>query len=595
MTQQSNIENLNNNHRGGGARRRISYRTAAFVLAGIFVFSAVIVGVTLGTRGPRDTLAAHQHNFTQVVASGLGGFGGHDFLALDEAGSLFRWVGLEAPVRQGTQTWSQIAFGGNEWGIGIDRTTGWLWRAIAGGSAAPVPIGIASFTSIAASSSNIGGITTGGQLMAWHGQTQTHPWSWTGVGAEATRTDWASLGIVQSNIFAITTGGQLWRIGFDLNWQGNPVGLTAPVRIGSASNWRSISVGNGGGLLLTTNGELHSISVAGVVARIGVASNWASISSDGSNHAAINNAGHLYTWGSGVHGDGTSGARTTPARILSTHTFSQVDVRHGGIARQTNGDVWIWGGILGTSINPAVRHIQGVVTATVQFRNSQNGAALATVSVTGIANTNHTFALPQDVPRPTSPNIGYNFSHWENATVSRNIGNGGALLPHYVTPVFTRYAATATFMLHGGNLGGQLIQYQALYIEGSRITQPRNPFRLGFAFAGWYTAASGGMPFNFAIPRTGEQTIHAQWIPLTGNVVMLHFAGGMRPDETSWAFNSDRPYTLWLPPAGFMNLRPPAFGLTFQGWFTNPEFTGAEQFEVEAGAQGPQEFFGRWV
>ena len=591
------------------------------------MFSAVIVGVTLGTRGPRDTLAAHQHNFVHFTSMGVQG---HSFMALDDNGQVWTWDGLNAPApRSNTIAFSQISGVGSTWGIGICRANGWLYRNIArlniGGWSNEILLSSLPFSTIINSGSYIAGITTAGQLMLWApGDTSWPVNTWTSLGQVGAQTNWVS--VVQggqNQIFAINTLGQLWRIPFSRAFIGGPWQIDTLVQINVGLNFRSFFAGSDSnslsfpneltptmlGAAITTDGQLHrilerrTVGGAGVrfyaASRIGTASDWASISGNG-NFAAINNAGHLFTWGrggSGAWGDGLGASgeiRENPTRILVPHTFSQVHLAGQGMARQTNGDVWIWGASGGTTINPAVRHIQGVVTATVQFRNSQNGANLgAPVSATGVANSTQAFAIPDNVPAPT-PALGYTFSHWNPSVVTRNIGNGGALAPVYVEPVFVRHAIGATFHLNGGQIGTQHTTYTMLFIEGAQTPQPRNPFRLGFSFAGWFTAASGGAPFDFVAPRTTNQTIHAQWIPLTGNVVMLHFAGGLRPDETSWTFNSDRPQTMWLPSAGVMNEFPPAFGQTFLGWYANPEFTGPIQFRVASSASGPQEFFGRW-
>ena len=267
-----------------------------------------------------------------------------------------------------------------------------------------------------------------------------------------------------------------------------------------------------------------------------------------------------------------------------------------GSTPSSQSTLWVNGTMAGDgNPNPSVVFalVQQPISATVPFHNSQTGLFVRNVTVSGMPNTNQMFVLPADTEGPTPP-TGYTFSHWTNTSVTRNIGSGGTLARHYITPNFVRHAVTATFHLNGGGIEDNTTTYQILFISGSHVPQPRNPVRLGFAFAGWFTTAGGDTLFDFTAARSENQTIHAQWEPLTGNVVMLRFAGGLRVEDTVWAFNPDRQFTMRLPSAGYMNEFPPAFGQIFLGWYTNPEFTGTPQYRVQPGATGPQEFFGRW-
>jgi len=67
---------------------------------------------------------------------------------------------------------------------------------------------------------------------------------------------------------------------------------------------------------------------------------------------------------------------------------------------------------------------------------------------------------------------------------------------------------TITFNLHGGtgNLPPQTV------VSGGLATAPTViPTRAGYGFIGWFTAPSGGVPFDFAAPITANTAIHAQW------------------------------------------------------------------------------------
>jgi len=161
----------------------------------------------------------------------------------------------------------------------------------------------------------------------------------------------------------------------------------------------------------------------------------------------------------------------------------------------------------------------------------------------------------------------------------------------------------ATFNLHGGRIGNHDQPYEDMphigaytmpIVDGMRTPRPRDPVRLGYIFTGWFTTYDGDEEFNFITPRTSNQTIHANWEPITGNVVILHLAGGLSHNETVWYFNTSRPYTLRLPGADIMNQNSPVSGQVFLGWFDNVERVGVPVVLIPGDASGPQLLFALW-
>ena len=54
-------------------------------------------------------------------------------------------------------------------------------------------------------------------------------------------------------------------------------------------------------------------------------------------------------------------------------------------------------------------------------------------------------------------------------------------------------------------------------IPGSRLREPAEPSREGFVFDGWYTAAQGGVPYDFSDAVNGDMTLYARWfVPVSG-------------------------------------------------------------------------------
>jgi len=257
-----------------------------------------------------------------------------------------------------------------------------------------------------------------------------------------------------------------------------------------------------------------------------------------------------------------------------------------------------------TQSHPAGHHTLNVtiesipvttVTTTATLRRTDTNATIPW-SNTGAPNLNVTINALTWLGTPTPP-ANHSFDGWSPATRTVNRGNGTNHGILDFTPIFTPLAPTihlARFYLNGGNIDGQIDFYDVPQIDGMRTPQPRNPQKDGYAFRGWFTEQHGGDPFNFLKPKTSNQTIHAQWEQITGNVVILHFAGGLSHNETVWYFNTSRPYTLRLPGADIMNQNPPTPGQVFLGWFDNMERVGVPVVMVDAGASGSQLLWARW-
>jgi len=245
---------------------------------------------------------------------------------------------------------------------------------------------------------------------------------------------------------------------------------------------------------------------------------------------------------------------------------------------------------------PTAQHIVHTnVTTTATLRRTDTNATIPW-SNTGAPNLNVTINALTWLGTPTPP-ANHSFDGWSPATRTVNRGNGTNHGILDFTPIFTPLAPTihlARFYLHGGNIDGQMDFYDVPQIDGMRTPQPRNPQKDGYAFRGWFTEQHGGDPFNFLQPKISNQTIHAQWELLTGNVVILHFAGGLSHNETVWYFNTSRPYTLRLPGADIMNQNPPTPGQVFLGWFDNVERVGVPVVLISGDASGPQLLWARW-
>jgi len=175
-----------------------------------------------------------------------------------------------------------------------------------------------------------------GSLLSWGDNSNSN----LGDGFRTNRSLPAPLGISWSQIFlggglsdetiiALTTDGKLY------GWGNNANGLTgigsvsgttfSPTRIGSASNWTQVFIGDSHALAINSNGELWgwgsnwagqlgngSTSTSATPMRIGTASNWVKASVGTTVSAAINSIGELWVAGTGFFGTGADNPVVIP-------------------------------------------------------------------------------------------------------------------------------------------------------------------------------------------------------------------------------------------------------------------------------------------
>ncbi|MCL2367664.1 MAG: S-layer homology domain-containing protein [Oscillospiraceae bacterium] len=179
--------------------------------------------------------------------------------------------------------------------------------------------------------------------------------------------DWASVAAGGHNA-AIKTDGSLWAWGG--NWvgqlgDGTTIDRDVPVRVGTDTNWASVAVGESSTVALKTDGSLwawggnfHGRLGNGPVewgtpeyetepVRIGTDTDWASVTAGGGHTMAIKADGSLWTWGGNFYGQlghGTWYVGTRPRRIGSdTGWISVAGGRDHTVAVGADGSLWAWG------------------------------------------------------------------------------------------------------------------------------------------------------------------------------------------------------------------------------------------------------------
>jgi alpha-tubulin suppressor-like RCC1 family protein len=269
------------------------------------------------------------------------------------------------PGQVGTATdWQSISAGANMLAI---RSSGalWAWGANFNGAVgdgtqfsryAPVPIGTATWQQ-AASKGHSMGIRPDGSLWAWGANSQ------------------GQLGLGTSNY-----------------------GLLSPLRVGTATNWQSVALGDGYTLAIRTDGTLWTwggnyFGQLGdgtnvdhqVPQQVGTATNWQSVSAGGNWSVAIRTDGTLWAWGSGFLGNGSAGPSATPVQVGTATNWQSVAVGYShALAIRTDGTLWSWGsnfqGALGNGqpfYSPQPILIYGMPLATKAGRALAAGLQLA--------------------------------------------------------------------------------------------------------------------------------------------------------------------------------------------------------------------------
>ncbi len=178
-----------------------------------------------------------------------------------------------------------------------------------------------------------------------------------------TDSNWITIAAGGNSSFGIKADGTLWAWG-DNFWGQLGDGTSgnkrfSPVKIGSDTNWKSISVGRNFTLAIKNDGSLwawgenlwgqlgNQNSSARSPSRVGTATDWKVISAGGSHTMAIKVDGTLWAWGfnsEGQLGDGTLVNKSTPVKIGNESNWQSIATGDSfSIAVKTNGTLWAWG------------------------------------------------------------------------------------------------------------------------------------------------------------------------------------------------------------------------------------------------------------
>lgn len=218
-------------------------------------------------------------------------------------------------------------------------------------------------------------------------------------------TNWVSVDADNGYTIALRANGTLWSWGANNLGQlgdGTIGGRSIPAQIGTDTDWQSFSTDHGfTSIAIKTNGTMWVWGSSGagnlglgpgilngiLPTRIGTATDWRSISVGYEHCLALKTNGTLWGWGInslGELGDGTNTAKTIPVQIGTANDWQIVSASKAiySLAIKTSGTLWACGGNtfgqlgLGNTVNTNV--ITQVGTATNwQSISAGSGQSLA--------------------------------------------------------------------------------------------------------------------------------------------------------------------------------------------------------------------------
>lgn len=219
---------------------------------------------------------------------------------------------------------------------------------------------------------------------------------------------WQSISTGYAHSLAVKDDGTLWAWGSNADGRlgdNTTISKIVPTQIGTANNWSKVCASFSASYAIKTdgtlwawgwngNGELGlgtSTSTFLVPTRVGTDTNWQSISSSDYFCLALKSNGTLWAWGRndyGQLGDNSAVFRFSPVQIGTDTNWQSISAGYGhSMAVKSNGTLWAWGenayGKLGLG-----------TTTTVYFAPTQVGVATNWQKVSG--GYNHSLGIKTD-------------------------------------------------------------------------------------------------------------------------------------------------------------------------------------------------------
>ena len=196
------------------------------------------------------------------------------------------------------------------------------------------------------------------------------------------------------------------------------------------------------------------------------------------------------------------------------------------------------------------------------------------------------------LPQPTRS--GYTFTGWtgtglssatKSVTVSKGSTGNRSYTANWSANGYTvsfnyNKPSTATGTMSGNGTTSKGVTYATAY---GTLPQPSIP---GWAFNGWYTAASGGSGISATTTYTavGNQTLYAHWTLNTYSISYNANGGSLSGQKTSYNVNTD---SFTLP-------QPTRSGYTFTGWTGSNGTAAQKSVTIVKGSTGNKSYTANW-
>ena len=178
----------------------------------------------------------------------------------------------------------------------------------------------------------------------------------------------------------------------------------------------------------------------------------------------------------------------------------------------------------------------------------------------------------------------YAFAGWFDAATDGNRVNEIALGSTGDKTLYARWTPdtyTITYNLNGGMNGANPGTYN---VETATITLA-DATKTGYAFVGWFDAATDGNRFNeIALGSTGDKALYARWTPNTYTIT-YNLDGGT---------NGANPGTYNVETATITLADATKTGYAFAGWF-DAASDGNRVNEIALGSTGDKTLYARWT
>ncbi|MCO7175459.1 InlB B-repeat-containing protein [Sporolactobacillus kofuensis] len=181
--------------------------------------------------------------------------------------------------------------------------------------------------------------------------------------------------------------------------------------------------------------------------------------------------------------------------------------------------------------------------------------------------------------QPADPTrTGYTFAGWYSDTELNS--------PYdFTTPVtgnvklyakWDKNSYTVTYDSNGGSaIGDQHIDYE------DQASQPADPTRTGYTFAGWYSDTEFNSPYDFTTPVTGNVKLYAKWDKNSYDVTFDSNGGSAIGDQhIDYEDQASQPAD------------PTRTGYTFAGWYSDTEFNSPYDFDTPV--TGHATLYAKW-